>query len=134
MDVTERDEIYFGYNVIRNDLLKELLGQEHDSLLYWSGKTLARKYPLHTIEETVDFFKQANWGSLVLIKEKKRQRTFELRGSWMGKHDTRCYQLEAGFLAQQVESWTGFTSGATHTIKKGFILFHIETDVQDEIE
>ncbi|WP_088103759.1 YslB family protein [Halalkalibacter urbisdiaboli] len=134
MDLLERDAVHFGYDLIRNDLLKELLGQEHDSLLYWSGKALARKYPLHSITETIEFFKDANWGSLALIKEKKRERLFELRGTWMGKQDKRCYQLEAGFLAQQVEHLTGFTSGATNTVKKGFVLFHIETDVQDEIE
>lgn len=62
----------FGYDLIRNDVLKELLGKEHDSILYWVGKTLARKNILSTVEEMIPFFEKAGWGKLSLLQEKKR--------------------------------------------------------------
>lgn len=128
-----RDET-FGYDLLRNDILKEVFGQEHDSIMYWVGKALARKYPLHTIEETIDFFEKANWGTLSLVKEKKQERLFELRGEWMDKKDDRCYQLEAGFLAQQVETWLSSYTAATQTKKKGIIHIQVESDLHDTIE
>ncbi|WP_100405046.1 YslB family protein [Bacillus solitudinis] len=124
----------FGYDLIRNDLLNELLGQEHDALLYWSGKALARKYPLHSIEETIEFFNRAEWGSLSLVKEKKQERRFELRGPWMGKYDSRCYQLESGFLAQQVESLVGFISESIYHVKRDYVLLQVQTDTHDAVE
>ncbi|MDV2684839.1 YslB family protein [Alkalihalophilus sp. As8PL] len=123
----------FGYELLRNDVLKEVFGQEYDSILYWVGKSIARKYPLHTIEEVIEFFNDANWGNLTLVKEKKNERHFELEGEWMKKNDTRCYQLEAGFLAQQVETWLSSFTAATQTKKKGIVHLQIESDLQDSL-
>ncbi|WP_232718628.1 YslB family protein [Bacillus sp. FJAT-45037] len=130
---TESAEQRFAYDLIRNDVLKDILGSEHDSIMYWIGRSLARKYPLHTIEETIDFFRKANWGQLVLVKEKKQQRSFELRGSWMKQDDNRCYQLETGFLAEQIEHWTGAYTGATHLQKKGVVTIQVESDLKDSV-
>ena len=38
----------FGHELIRNDLLHELLGKDAPEILYWAGKKLARQYPLET--------------------------------------------------------------------------------------
>jgi predicted hydrocarbon binding protein len=130
----ERQTAYFGYELIRNDVLKDLLGKEHDSILYWIGKSLARKYPLKTIEDLVYFFEEANWGTLARVKEKKQVQTFELSGPWIDKNDTRCYQLEAGFLAQQLESWFNSIAIATFTEKKDMVQFTIELDLKDHIK
>ncbi len=124
----------FGYELIRNDVLKDILGKEHDSILYWLGKSLARKYPVETNEQLVTFFEKANWGSLKLLKEKKHVKMYELVGQWMGKHDQRCYQLEAGFLAQQIELSLNLISGATYTVKKESVVFTIESDRHDRSE
>ncbi len=124
----------FGYDLIRNDVLRDLLGKDHDTILYWIGKSLARKYPVPTVEEMITFFEEANWGTLARIKEKKQEQLFELTGEWMNKSDQRCYQLEAGFLAQQVETWNNCISGATYTEKNGLILIKIETDKKDTIK
>lgn len=124
----------FGYDLIRNDVLKDILGKEHDSILYWIGKSLARKYPIETTEQLITFFEKANWGILTLTKEKKQEKTYELTGPWMGKHDERCYQLEAGFLAQQAENSLNLISGATYTVKKDSIIFSVESDRHDRTE
>jgi hypothetical protein len=124
----------FGYDLIRNDVLRDLLGKDHDTILYWVGKSLARKYPVATVEEVITFFEKANWGTLSRIKEKKQEQLFELSGPWMYKLDQRCYQLEAGFLAQQIETWTNSITGTTYTEKKGSILFKVETDKKDSVE
>lgn len=123
----------FGYELIRNDVLSELLGKEKDSLLYWMGKSVARKYPLETIEEMILFFEKAQWGSLHLLKEKPYERTYELTAPWMGKTDQRCYQLEAGFIAQQIETWTQATSVALITEKKELIQINVTIDRYDKI-
>lgn len=129
-----QDTDQFGYELIRNDVLKDVLGQEHDSILYWIGKSLARKYPVETSEQLVAFFDKANWGALTLVKERKQEKMFELTGPWMGKHDQRCYQLEAGFLAQQIELSSNLISGATYSTKKESVVFTVETDRHDQAE
>ncbi|MDT8859465.1 YslB family protein [Alkalihalobacillus sp. MEB130] len=124
----------FGYDLIRNDVLKDVLGKEHDSILYWIGKSLARKYPLSNEEETIHFFEKANWGILTKVKEKKQLHIFELQAPWIDSKDERCYQLEAGFLAQQLESWYECITGATYTMKKELIVITVETDKRDPIK
>ncbi|GAE34891.1 YslB family protein [Halalkalibacter akibai] len=128
-----RETNQFGYDLIRNDVLKDVLGKEHDSILYWIGKSLARKYPTSTIEELISFFEEANWGLLSRTKEKKNMQMFELTGPWMVKGDERCYQLEAGFLAQQLESWYNCIAGATYSAKKQVIHITVELDRKDQI-
>ncbi|WP_062047847.1 YslB family protein [Bacillus sp. JCM 19034] len=118
----------FGYNLIRNDVLKDVLGKEHDQILYWIGKSLARKYPIATMEELPEFFLKANWGNLTLEKEKRNLYIYLLSGDWMGKTDTRCYQLEAGFLAQQFEMWENRGVGVTPSVQRSSVKFEIEMD------
>lgn len=122
------EDNWFGYDLIRNDILRDVLGKEHDSMLYWVGKSLARKYPLQSTEELITFFEKANWGMLELIQEKRHEYTFKLSGSWMGKLDSRCYQLEAGFLAQQLDTWKDKSTGASYSTHKGNIIIEVEID------
>ena len=123
----------FGYDLIRNDVLKDILGKEHDSILYWIGKNLARKYPVNTNEELQQFFINANWGTLLKTKEKKKEMTFELTGPWMGKQDDRCYQLEAGFIAEQLEQLCKCMTGAMTTVKKNKVIVDVQLDRHDVI-
>jgi hypothetical protein len=64
-------------------------------------------YPLGNFDEIVQFFDEADWGTLVLKVEKRREIHLELTGNLVtarlreGKNPT--FQLEAGFLAQQLE-------------------------------
>ncbi|KMK74604.1 YslB family protein [Alkalihalobacillus pseudalcaliphilus] len=123
----------FHYDLIRNDLLQELLGTEHENILYWGGKSLARKYALHTFDEIITFFAHAGWGTLEIEKNKATSKTLELSGDWMGKNDSRCYQLEAGFLAQQIEQMQNQMTEATYDIKRKYVVFHIKSDKHDSV-
>ncbi len=97
----------FGYELLRNDLLLELLGKEQHDILYWAGKMIARKYPLATFEEIIEFFESAGWGTLTVVDEKKQEVHFVLTSelvTYRNQHKKDVsYQLEAGFLAMQIQ-------------------------------
>lgn len=131
--MNEDNNSNFGYDLIRNDVLRQLLGSEHDSLLYWVGKTVARDTKLASLDEVVSFFAQAEWGDLERLKEKRSEYIFELTGSWMGRKDKRCYQLEAGFLAEIFERWHELTTAVTYTEKRNSIQFTVHLDRHDPL-
>ena len=97
----------FGYELVREVLLPELLGKDTSEILYWAGKRLARKYPLSSLDETIGFFQQADWGTLSIKEESRRELVLELGSelisSRLKNNSNSTFQLEAGFLAQQIE-------------------------------
>lgn len=97
----------FGYELIREVLIPDILGKDTPEILYWAGKRLARKYPLETIDEVIQFFSRAAWGVLTIKSEKKDEMEFELASPLMvSRVKSKAeyfFQLEAGFLAQQIE-------------------------------
>ncbi|MFL6554873.1 MAG: YslB family protein [Bacillus sp. (in: firmicutes)] len=97
----------FGYELIREILLPEILGKDTPEILYWAGKRLARKFPLTDIAQIMDFFTKASWGQLEIKKEKKTEIQFELMSPVIvprvKSKAEYFFQLEAGFLAQQIE-------------------------------
>ncbi|NEX78396.1 YslB family protein [Bacillus thermocopriae] len=113
----------FGYQLIRETLLPEILGQDTPEILYWAGKQLARKYPLEGYNEIIDFFAKASWGHLELKNEKKHEMDFELSSplivSRVKSKAENYFQLEAGFLAQQIQQQKGVTAETfEHPVKK----------------
>ncbi|MFE8703785.1 YslB family protein [Cytobacillus sp. FJAT-54145] len=130
----------FGYELIRDILLPELLGKETPAILYWAGKGLARKFPLDSIEQVVDFFEQAGWGTLSLIEHKKNELEFELSSELITRRfkikDDCSFQLEAGFLAQQIESQRKTTAEAYEHPKKraGKVIFTVKWDKKDVVD
>ncbi|TDW05179.1 uncharacterized protein DUF2507 [Bacillus badius] len=98
----------FGYELIRDSLLTDVLGKEAESILYWAGKSLARKFPCQSFEELVSFFEEAGWGTLTLSKEAKREKTFEISGPFIERRfsvqSEPFFSLESGFLAEQISS------------------------------
>jgi predicted hydrocarbon binding protein len=97
----------FGYELLRETLIPEILGEETPKILYWAGKHIARKYPLDSISDLIIFFQQAGWGDLQIVKESKSELIAELSSDIIShriksKASTN-FQLEAGFLAQQIE-------------------------------
>jgi len=130
----------FGYELIREILLPEILGSDAPEILYWVGKQLARKFPLQDLTELVKFFDQAGWGELKVRNEKKNELELELsselithrlqsKGNWH-------FQLEAGFLAQQMEIQKEVISEAFEHPKKrgGKVLFTVKWDKKDPID
>ncbi|UOQ94074.1 YslB family protein [Halobacillus shinanisalinarum] len=78
------------------------------------GKNIARETNLSTWEELYEFFQYMGWGELTLIKEKKKEIIFQLKGHIIEKRlSQKLYQvdfrLECGFLAQMTQVITGDT-------------------------
>lgn len=130
----------FGYNLIREDLLTDLLGKDTPEHLYWAGKRLARKYPLETIEEIIAFFYKAGWGSLSIKSESKHEMLFELESvviaDRLKANPNSTFHLESGFLAQQTQAQMGVLSEAfEHPRKKDAkVQFTVKWDLKDKIE
>ncbi|WP_316570897.1 YslB family protein [Neobacillus sp. YIM B06451] len=129
----------FGYELIREILLPELLGKHAPELLYWAGKLLARKYPLKTLDELKTFFARASWGHLDIRKESKNEMEFVLGAvllpSRVSSKAESYFQLEAGFLAQQIEFQKGVTAEAfEHPVKQSKIaVFTVKWDSKDPV-
>ncbi|WP_239254764.1 YslB family protein [Listeria ilorinensis] len=98
----------FGYGLLRDYLLPDLLGDETPHILYWAGKDLARKFPLDTYQAIEQFFVQASFGELSMIKEKKDELRLLLSGEEVARRfdaqETPSFKLEAGFLAEQLQN------------------------------
>lgn len=127
----------FGYELIREFLLEDLLGKEGPQLLYWAGKQLGRRFPLSTIDETIAFFKDAGWGDLRILKESKDEIKWELSGELIQRryaiNEQANFQLEAGFLAYQLENIKKAVSEAYEEQKKraSIVYFTVKTDTKD---
>jgi hypothetical protein len=127
----------FGQELLRDLILPDLLGKEEPQILYWAGKQLARKFPLTSIIEIVNFFKDAGWGHLALIRENKHYMEFELSGELIKRRyelNSNChFQLEAGFLAQQVELQKKLTSETLEEQKRKShtVFFKVQWDLKD---
>lgn len=107
----------YSHYILRHLLIPELLGEDESTILYWAGKSIARKINEQSGQvELIDFFNKANWGELSLQKEKKSEFIYELIAPQMTKE--RPFTLESGFLAQWIELEKGFMTEATYSVKK----------------
>lgn len=123
---------HFGYEIIRDYVLSDVLGKHESDVLYWAGKSLARKFPLFSLDEAADFFNQANFGELVIEKSGKDEIVYILRPF---KIDNRCFKLEAGFLAQQQQKLSGFLTEAYDEVlrKKKLVRITLKTDQREQV-
>ncbi|WP_240374663.1 DUF2507 domain-containing protein [Bacillus piscicola] len=130
MKYPELSDTDFSYALLRHFLLPELLGSEKSEILYWAGKAIARQYPANSIDAMVDFFQKARWGDLRIAKEKSRSLFLELRLSQTVKHidDTSCFHLEAGYLAEQIETLKGKAAETCIFQNKNIISFQVQWD------
>lgn len=112
----------FGYELIREFLLNDILGNDSYQILYWAGKQLARKFPLSGEQELAEFFLNAGWGHLEIIKLSKTEMELSLSGEMISRrldlYPDAHFQLEAGFLAEQFTLQKKFLSEATEEIKR----------------
>lgn len=142
MELT-RDSLYvpiFGYELLREVLIPDLLGKDAPQLLYWAGKSMARKFPLESSDEIISFFQQAGWGTLSINKHDKNVMEFYLQGEFIqtrlqGKQETN-FQLEAGFLAQQIQTQNRCITEAFEQQKKktSTVVFTVKWDRKDPTE
>lgn len=130
----------FAYELLREELLPDLMGKELDAILYWAGRNLARKYPLETTEEIIHFFEKAGWGNLVITDHKRRDMQFQLTSPLIAERHNKkrhsSYQLEAGFIAEQIQSQRGVIAESYEDQKKrsDSIIFLVKWDVKDLVE
>ena len=92
IDTTSLEDVSlnaFAYELLREELLPDLIGNDLDGILYWSGRNLARKYPLETIEEVIQFFEKAGWGTLSIVEHKRREMQFQLKGTLIAERQNK---------------------------------------------
>ncbi|EIP2462061.1 YslB family protein [Listeria innocua] len=98
----------FGLDVLRDYLIPEILGDEAPHIMYWAGKDLARKFPLESMEEIREFFEEASFGTLSILKEKKDELRLLLEGNMVVSRfrtqENPTFKLEAGFIAEQLQT------------------------------
>jgi predicted hydrocarbon binding protein len=129
----------FGYELLRDVVLPEILGKDTPEILYWAGKRLARKYPLKNYDELIEFFANASWGTLEIKNEHKDAIDFELMSplivSRVKTKAEHFFQIEAGFLAQQIEHQKQVIAETfEHPIKKSNkVQFTVKWDKKDTI-
>ena len=129
----------FGYELIREVLLNDILGKDSNQILYWAGKQLARKFPLNGDQEVIEFFQSAGWGNLEILKYTKNEMELSLTGEIISRrldlHPDCHFQLEAGFLAEQFTLQKKFLSESTEEIKRRAkkVIFTIQWDPRDPI-
>ncbi len=124
----------FAYELLRDILIPELLSGDTHEVSYWAGKHIARRFPLLSLDEAVEFFKEAGWGHLHIVHEKKSEFLLELSGSIVERRllmvSDPCFRLEAGFLAEQVQSMKQAGAEAFEEISKkhGKVAFTVRWD------
>lgn len=100
-----------GHDILRYLVLPDLLGQNSDTLLYFSGRKLARKIEINDINDIYYFFQKISWGNLELVKEKKNELSLLLMSDEIAQRLnsslTTEFNLEAGFLAETIQVVTG---------------------------
>lgn len=96
-----------GHDILRYISLPDIFGAEADSLLYFTGRKLARKLDIKKTDDIFYMFKKLGWGNLELIKEKKNSMRFFLMSDEIIKRIQAPipvdFQLECGFLAEAIE-------------------------------
>lgn len=122
------DSPHFQYILIRDFLLSNILGEDIDEILYWSGKELARQFPLEKQDAIAPSFTHCGFGDLTLIKSEKNQNQYQLKGDLVETrllNEKISFQLEAGYLAEQMNHITGSSCEASVTLtdKKDVFLF-----------
>lgn len=114
----------FGFELLRNFLLPELLGEETAAILYWSGRKIARQYPAESVDQIVLFFSQAGWGKLELLEKAKSKMVFHcqseiIQSRIVDNPRTAVFTMESGFLAEQVQRLIGCVAECYVEIKTG---------------
>ncbi|MCT4396228.1 YslB family protein [Periweissella beninensis] len=124
----------FALSVLRDSLIPDILQEDTASILYWAGKNLARQYSLSNMDDIIIFFLNAGFGELTLTKQTNHQLSWNLAGSFVDNRflasKTPDFNLEAGFLAQQLEQMLEKVAEANFVINKRKHLITINVQVE----
>ncbi|MBO0992243.1 YslB family protein [Bacillus sp. SD088] len=117
-----------------------MLGKDTNEISYWVGKHIARTFPLLSNEEIFSFFQEAAWGQLELVEQNKKEMKLELTGEIVERRllmqDEPSFRLEAGFIAEQIQSQKNLVTEAYEEIarKKKKVLFIVRWDSKDPVQ
>lgn len=97
-----------GFDILRYLGLPELFGTESDTLLYFMGRKIARKFQFQDLDDVYTAFEKLGWGQLELVKERRKALVFSLMSDAV-VHRLQApmpvdFRLEAGFLAEAIQS------------------------------
>lgn len=126
----------FAINLLRDILIPDVLQEDTSSISYWAGKNLARTYQVALDEEIAIFFLNAGFGELTKLSQQGNQQTWQLAGDFVknrflvnSAHPD--FNLEAGFLSQQVEQATHLNAEANFEINSETQIVLINVHVED---
>lgn len=125
----------FALNLLRDIIIPDILQEDTSSISYWAGKNLARKYPVSMGEPLITFFSNAGFGDLTKLTEAGLHQKWQLSGPLVANrftatNDTPDFNLEAGFLAQQIEQLNNLAAEANFQIdiKNKVVTINVQTD------
>ncbi|CAH1854171.1 YslB family protein [Convivina intestini] len=126
---------FFATLLLRDALLSNLLQTDYHGIAYWAGKELARQFPLDTIEELKQFFQTAGLGDLDISRQSSTEQIWLLKGPLVRQrldlNRQADFNLETGFLAQQLENQVGAIAEGSYVIKNHSrrVVINILTDL-----
>ncbi|KRN33559.1 DUF2507 domain-containing protein [Weissella halotolerans] len=130
----------YAVSVLRDELLPELLQDDEQSILYWAGKSLARRQTLRTLTDIQHYFQRAGFGDLTLVKESKTQLDWQLSGRLvadrLAKRSNANFTLESGFLAQAIQELVdcGVEAMANPEVSQGVVNMTVLTEAPVQLE
>lgn len=99
-----------GHDVLRYITMPNFLGSEKDTILYFIGRNLARQIDIQTLDDLYYLFNKFRWGSLELIKDRRKSITFHLMSDDVAERIISPFpidfRLESGFIAEAIEKIT----------------------------
>ena len=119
------EHLYFSNSLYRDFILPTILGSEDKEILYWAGKHVSRKYDLSDIDDLIEFFDMAQFGTLKVLKDRKHTAVFELSGQVVtDRLDSQSdeFSLESGIIAECLERQNGTPTEASATITKKHVV------------
>ncbi|MGX7051829.1 YslB family protein [Leuconostoc palmae] len=129
----------FALTLLRDGLLKNLLQEDYPHILYWAGKEIARQFPTDALSSVIEFFDNAGFGQLEIASQDSKNQRWLLSGDLVKQrlelNRDPDFSLEAGFLAQQLESQTAAIAEATFKINKKNLMvsFEVVTDLNETV-
>ncbi|WP_026906372.1 DUF2507 domain-containing protein [Paucisalibacillus globulus] len=111
-----------GYDLLRYVSLPDVFGSESEALLYFMGRSLARKMEIKALSDIIYFFEKVGWGRLELFKEKSNKLEFHLLADAVVQRlsmpvDVE-FRLEAGFLAEAITIIKGVECECIEEVRK----------------
>lgn len=111
-----------GHDMLRYIGLPDLLGAEAKTLLYFMGKSLARKLAIQSMDDIYYVYEKLGWGKLELVKEKRKELIFHLMADSVAQRLNAPFDIEfryeAGFLAEAMQILKDETYECTEEIHK----------------